>query len=332
MFGLNRFTLWSDKSTRTTSKKKTVTTTSVPVTLSSSTVTETVSTSTSTFERRAISTSISERYSTYDAASYLVTSQPAIVTTELEVVTRTEVTTVTAYQSPTQPAFLVTKNAVPDTILPIVDEEREKYVTVNFSEKLPSEISASDGGVVEAAVVTEEIGHVEPIGSTIDSNSVADGKYSFKNFVQWNSTHEVHELDTPINDTLKLVVGKVYEPIIPATASIIINAIGVPPVSEPDPAPDSGSEAVTLLVTGDTVSDTVSQIHTVTTPSTIDNSTEEIPIQASVEPAIEFSYQIFSGVNTSNTTVPEVITFYSEITVLHGVIGEFFNPIVDWLG
>jgi hypothetical protein len=174
-------------------------------------------------------------------------------------------------------------------------------------------------------VVTEEIGHVEPIGSTIDSNSVADGKYSFKNFVQWNSTHEVHELDTPVNDTLKLVVGKVYEPIIPATASIIINAIGAPQVSEPDPASDSGSESATLLVTGDTVGDSVFLAHTVTIPSTTDNSTEEIPIQASAEPAIEFSYQIFSGVNTNNTTVPEVVSFYSEITVLHGVIGEFLN-------
>jgi hypothetical protein len=321
MFGLNRFTLWSDKSTKTTSKKRTVTTTSKPVTSPSSAVIETVSTVTST----------SESQTTFDVTSYLVTSQPTIVTTELEVVTKTEVTTVTAYQSSTHSSFLVTEDVVPGTTLPIVDEEREKYVTVNFTEKLPPETFASYGGIVEAAVVTEEIGHVEPIGSTIDSNSVADGKYSFKNFVQWNSTHEVHELDTPINDTLKLVVGKVYEPIIPATASIIINAIGVPPVSEPDPAPNSGSEAVTLLVTGDTDSDTVSQIHTVTTPSTIDNSTEEIPIQASVEPAIEFSYQIFSGVNTSNTTVPEVITFYSEITVLHGVIGELY-PIIDWLG
>jgi hypothetical protein len=317
MFGLNRFTLWSDKSTKTTSKKRTVTTTSVPVTLPSSTVTEAVSTSTST------STFASERRTTYDVTSYLVTSQPTIVTTELEVVTRTEVTTITAYQSSTQSAFLVTEDAVPDITLPTVDEEREKYVTVNFTKKLPSEILVSDGGIVESAVVTEEIGLVEPIGSTIDSDSVADGKYSFKNFVQWNSTHEVHELGTPANDTLKLVVGKVYEPIIPATASIIINAVGAPQVSEPDPAPDSGLEAVTLLVTGDMVSDPVSQTHTVTIQNTTDISTEEISIQASVEPAIEFSYQIFSGVNTSNTTVPEVFSFYSEITVLHGVIGEF---------
>jgi hypothetical protein len=301
MFGLNRFTLWSDKSTKTTSKKKTVTTTSIPVTSPTSAVTETISTATST--------STSERQTTFDVTSYLVTSQPTIVTTELEVVTRTEVTTVTAYESSIHSSFLATGDTASDTTLPT--EEREKFVTVNFTEKSSS------------AVVTEEIEFVEPIGSTIDSDSVADGKYSFKNFVQWNSTHEVHELDTPKNDTLKLVVGKVYEPIIPATASIIINAIGAPQVSEPDPAPDSGSEAVTLLVTGDIVSDSVSQTHIVTIQNTTDISTQEIPIQASVEPAIEFSYQIFSGVNTSNTTVPEVVSFYSEITVLHGVIGEF---------
>jgi hypothetical protein len=75
-------------------------------------------------------------------------------------------------------------------------------------------------------------------------------------------------------------------------------------------------------VTGDTVSDSVSQTHTATISSITDISTEEISIQASVEPAIEFSYQIFSRVNTSNTTVPDVVSFYSEITVLHGVIGE----------